>query len=94
VQGKVEHAPRLPKGVNTTPWVPKEGGRNLSIYHNSVKSKQTPERDDDHGESSKLSRRWPRHTLATMDSLHGCALVEVRSYALFIILGMILVVIV
>jgi hypothetical protein len=25
VQGKVEHAPRLPKGINTTPWVPKEG---------------------------------------------------------------------
>jgi hypothetical protein len=25
VQGKVEHAPRLPKGINTTPWAPKEG---------------------------------------------------------------------
>jgi hypothetical protein len=25
VQGKVEHAPRLTKGINTTPWVPKEG---------------------------------------------------------------------
>jgi hypothetical protein len=23
--GKVEHAPRLPKGINTTPWAPKEG---------------------------------------------------------------------
>jgi hypothetical protein len=25
VQGKVEHAPKLPKGINTSPWVPKEG---------------------------------------------------------------------
>jgi hypothetical protein len=25
VQGKVEHAPRLPKGINTPPWAPKEG---------------------------------------------------------------------
>jgi hypothetical protein len=25
VQGKVEHAPRLHKVINTTPWVPKEG---------------------------------------------------------------------
>jgi hypothetical protein len=25
VQDKVEHAPRLPKGINTTPWAPKEG---------------------------------------------------------------------
>jgi hypothetical protein len=25
MQGKVEHAPRLPKGINTTPWAPKEG---------------------------------------------------------------------
>jgi hypothetical protein len=25
VQGKVQHAPRLPKGINTTPWAPKEG---------------------------------------------------------------------
>jgi hypothetical protein len=23
-KGKVEHAPRLPKGINTTPWAPKE----------------------------------------------------------------------
>jgi hypothetical protein len=26
VQGKLEDAPRLPKGINTTPWAPKEGG--------------------------------------------------------------------
>jgi hypothetical protein len=25
VQGKVEHAPRLPKGINTTSWALKEG---------------------------------------------------------------------
>jgi hypothetical protein len=25
VQGKVEDAPRLPKGINTTLWAPKEG---------------------------------------------------------------------
>jgi hypothetical protein len=25
MQSKVEHAPRLPKGINTTPWAPKEG---------------------------------------------------------------------
>jgi hypothetical protein len=25
VQGKMEHAPRFPKGINTTPWEPKEG---------------------------------------------------------------------
>jgi hypothetical protein len=25
VQGKLEHALRLPKGINKTPWVPKEG---------------------------------------------------------------------
>jgi hypothetical protein len=25
VQGKLEHAPRLPKGINTPPWAPKEG---------------------------------------------------------------------
>jgi hypothetical protein len=25
VQGKVEHAPRFPKGINTAPWAPKEG---------------------------------------------------------------------
>jgi hypothetical protein len=26
VQGKVENAPRLPNGINTTPWAPKERG--------------------------------------------------------------------
>jgi hypothetical protein len=26
VQSKVEHAPSLPKGINTTPWAPKDGG--------------------------------------------------------------------
>jgi hypothetical protein len=25
MQGKLEFAPRLPKGINITPWAPKEG---------------------------------------------------------------------
>jgi hypothetical protein len=66
VQGKVEHAPRLPKGINTTPWVPKEGGS----IHPFIKEPR------DEGEVSEgrrwppqvleLPRRWPRPCLDAM----------------------------
>jgi hypothetical protein len=51
VQGKVEHAPRHPKGINTTPWAPKEGDRSI---HPSTRTRQNL------GESDEGRRRAPR----------------------------------
>jgi hypothetical protein len=41
VQGKVEHARRLPKGINTTPWAPKEGGIDPSIHQRAPKRRRS-----------------------------------------------------
>jgi hypothetical protein len=47
VQGKVEHAPRLLKGINTTPYASKEGGtiypfiRELPTRRRSTRRKLT-----------------------------------------------------
>jgi hypothetical protein len=51
VQGKVEHAPRLPKGISTTPWVPKEG---WSIHPSTGTRRNLGDSDDGRHESSKL----------------------------------------
>jgi hypothetical protein len=65
VQGKVEHAPRLPKGINTP--LGAQGG----VIHPSTGTRRNlGESDDDRRESSKSSRRWPRPTLAAMAALH------------------------
>jgi hypothetical protein len=74
---KVEHTPRLPKGISTTPWVPKEGWSIHPFIRELPKQRKS---DDGRRESSKLSRRWPRPTLSAMATLHGWAMVEFRSY--------------
>jgi hypothetical protein len=72
VQGKVEHTPRLPKGINTSRWAPKEGlGGLIHSSQLGETKKQATKRDDGRRESSKLSWKWPRATLAAMASLHG-----------------------
>jgi hypothetical protein len=57
VQGKVEHAPRLPKGINTPHWAPKEG---WSIHPSIGTRRNLGDSNDGRRESSKSSRRWPR----------------------------------
>ena len=78
VQGKVEHAPRLPKGINTTPLAPKGGDpihpeldENLGLR---------PEGDDGRRKSSRVPRKWLRPPLAAMASQRGCAMVEFGSH--------------
>jgi hypothetical protein len=67
MQGKVEHTPRLPKVINTTPWAPKEGWSIHPII------REPPTRRRNTGGSRrppqvlKLPRRWPR----TCRSHHG-----------------------
>jgi hypothetical protein len=76
VQGKLEHAPRLPKGINTPPWAPKEG---RSIHPSTGTRRNQGDSDDGRRESSKSSRRWPRPNLAAMAALHSWAMAEFRS---------------
>jgi hypothetical protein len=45
VQGKVDHAPRHPKGINTTPWAPQDGYQFRSIHHNSAKPRNKHRRE-------------------------------------------------
>jgi hypothetical protein len=68
VQGKVEHAPRLPKGINTPPWALKEGGGiNPSIYQRAAETKEKHRGEADGcRESSSCLRDGLGHALAAM----------------------------
>jgi hypothetical protein len=76
VQGKVEQASRLPKGINTPPWALKEGWSIHPFIREPSTRRRSTRRKPPAAESSKLSRRWPRPTLAAMAVLHGWAMAE------------------
>jgi hypothetical protein len=60
VQGKVENAPRLPKGVNTTPWAPKEGWSIHPIIREPATRGEAPGGSRRPPQVLELPRRWPR----------------------------------
>jgi hypothetical protein len=68
VQGKVEHARRLPKGINTTPWAPKEGGSIHPFIREPRDEGEASGRSRRPQQVLELPRRWPRPCLAAMFS--------------------------
>jgi hypothetical protein len=80
VQGKVEHSPRLPKGINTNPEAPKKGNDWDPFSREPSKEGDTPKEANGRRKSSRVSRRWLRQPLDAMDSLRGCAMVEFGSH--------------
>jgi hypothetical protein len=66
----------LPRLINSSHFIHLEASIHPELDKNLG---STPEGDDGHRKSSKLSRRWLRPPLAAMASLHGCAMVEFMS---------------
>jgi hypothetical protein len=71
MQGKLEHAPKLPKGINTTSWAPKEEDQSI----HSSKSRRHE------GEAPGGSQRLPQVLVAVV-ALHGEAWWSFRAHAL------------
>jgi hypothetical protein len=66
VQGKVEHAPRLPKGINTPPWVPKEGWSIHPFIREPPRQRRSTGRKPTAAESSSCLGDGLGHALAAM----------------------------
>jgi hypothetical protein len=60
VQEKVENAPRLPKGINTTPWAPKEGDRSIHSSESRRHKGEAPGGSRRPSQVLELPGRWPR----------------------------------
>jgi hypothetical protein len=60
VQGKAENAPRLPKGINTTPWAPKEGDQSIHSSESRRHKGEVPGGSRWPPQVLELPRRWPR----------------------------------
>jgi hypothetical protein len=68
VQGKVEHAPRLPNGINTTSWASKEGWSiHPSIHQRAANTKKKHRKEaDGRRKSSSCLGDVLSHALAIM----------------------------
>jgi hypothetical protein len=60
MQRKVEHAPRLPKGINTTPWAAKEVWSIHPFIREPPTWSEAPGGSRRPPEVLELPRRWPR----------------------------------